>query len=688
MTLKFKRKATSFLTLLLILVCACSPPQSTLKGEAPVEPVVSGLENFGEALLLKGSFSIINPETKIYGLFLSSSGRDIFFSSDARSVNMLDDQGHLRWEVFLEGLPISAVLTPDGRLAAVGTDQGKVYCLDNDGHILWEKSFQGQVEQVALAPDGDCLAVSLQEEGGQFKLCLFEQWGTTLRWEKETGPLEDLRLLPEDRLAYLEKNEEESTLVLLEEGKVFWQAPASQTAFSENGGFVALFNAGFLNFYQLEQNSPPRLLWTKPTDIEVSSLILTEKGKRLLAYSTFPGTGNNLFVFNQEGTLLWEKKIPGGSLLQTSRHGEKIVASSWQEYSENFSKLLIFDSDGKTLQELEVAIRIEKLAASREGNTLALAGNDGHIFILDLADPNASPAEKSAVGGDAEQQGELYRPAVFQRTAGEYYLTLYFYDEHALHLIPVSRKVKNTPELLQTAVNELVKGPSRFSGLSRTLPKDAGIKVCLEQGIATVDLPGVLNRLGGSTQVLGIIDSLLLTISQFSAVEGIQFFIDGEKASVFGAEGLSIEHVYARRSSAGKTMLYLPYRSGERYYLLPREMVSLGSKSSRQGDLLKILLEENKRFLPEVPELKNFTAEGEQIILDWGPSLKELFPWKGTPEDKARAALFLDSLLLTLGSNFHCKSVVHLVEGQRWVPPSGYPSLYQEFKYPFYLNPE
>ena len=688
MGFRFKRTMTAFLMLLLLFVCACNDSRPALQGEIPVEPVIPGLQSPCEALPLKGSFSIINPQTTIYALALSGSGRDIFFSSDAGAVSMLDEQGRLRWEVPLEGLPVSAVLAPGGRLAFAGTDRGKVYCLDQEGHILWEKSLPGQVLQVALAPDNDCLAVYLQGEEGQYKLCLFEQWGT-LRWEKESGPLEELWPLPGDRLAYLEKNEEAGTLVLLAGGKEYWRVPASRAAFSEDGGLVALFDAGQLDFYRLEQETPPQLLWTKPVALAISSLLVTEAGKHIFAYSTFPGKGNNLFVFNKEGALLWEQKIPGGSLLQSSCHGEKAVVSSWQEYSENFSKLLVFDSNGKTLQELEIALRIEKMAVSQEGNTLALAGNDGRIFILDLADPEISSLKNAAAGKDPGPQGDFYHPALFQKAVGERYLTLYFFDDQALHLIPVSRKVKNSPEMLQTAINELIKGPSRSSNLSRTLPKDVEIKAGLEKGIATVDLPGALNRLGGSTQVLGVVDSLLLTISQFPAVEGIQFLIDGEKVPSFGAEGLCIEHVFPRQSSNRKTVLYLPYRSGERYYLLPRELLALGSQSSRQGgDLLKILLEENKRLLPEIPELKNVTMEKEQIVLDWGPTLKKLFPWGGTPENKAQAALFLDSLLVTLGHNFRCKKVVHLVEGQRWLPPCGYPALDQEFKSPFYINPE
>ena len=693
MILPGKHKTVPFLLVAmlsaLLLASACSfPPGVSPGGEAPpVEPVVPGLENAGETLLLKGRFSIINPETEIYALSLSRHGRDILFSSDARSVNMLDSEGHLCWEVLLEGQPISAALASDGSCAAVGTDCGSLYLLSDDGRILWEIELGGSVQQVVLSSDGASLAVLLQETEEKYKLCVFEQWGA-LRWEKETAFLQDLQFLPEGRLAYLEELAEGRRLVLLEdEDEAVWQKEACCAAVSDDGGFAALCQEGRLEFYQLQGNSSaPRLLWSSAAAAEITFLAVTEKGEKLLAYSNFSGTGNNLFAFNRDGALLWEKKIPGGALLQTSRYGEKIVASSWQEYSEDFSKLLILDGRGQILQELEMASRIVKMALSRAGNILTLAGNDGNIFILDVAAPDSSA--KNSEQGNAERQEALYNPVVFHRATEESFLTLYFYDENALHLIPVSRKIKNSSGLLQAAVNELVKGPTRSSGLSRTLPKDTVISITLKEGLATLDLPAELNRLGGTTRVTGIIDSLLLTVSQFSAVESIHFLIEGEEATIFSAEGLLIEKPFPPRTLEDKKIFYLPYRSGERYYLLPRESIPLSGRGDGYRDLLDILLTENRCCLPVMPALNSVTREDEWIVIDWTPSFKNVFPWQGTPEEKARAALFLDSLLLTLGNNFHCKGVIHLVEGHSWEPPPGYPSLRQEYKRLFYLNPE
>jgi len=674
---------------------ACSPPGSYSQNELeepPVEPIVTGLESTGDDMLLRGRFSVVNPEMKIFSLAVSNSGRDILFSSDDRAVHMLDDHGRLKWEVVFEGLPVAAELSDSGYYTAVGTDDGKVHFLQKEGQILWEKSFTGAVEQIAFSPEGNFLAVAIKDESGSYRLYGLDRWGSLL-WERETGPVVQLYLLTENnKLYYLEKNQEgeqeQSTFTALKNGELLWNKKASAADVSGNEEFAVLYNNNILYFYSLEDEAAPRVLWSYPLGVEISLLELTEKGEHILAYSAFPSTGSNLFAFHWEGSLFWEKKIPSGSLLQISRSGKRIVASSWQEYSEDFSSVLVFNKNGDILQETEMASRIEKISLSRYGNILALAGDEGNIFIMDI--PSADFLQETESPEDAPEAGkELYSPVTFTSLAEELYITLYFYDESATRLVPVSRSIKNTPQVLQAAVNELVKGPRRLSGLSRTIPKDAVIEVTCEEGIAFVDLPEELNQLGDPRQIKGIIDSLVLTISQFPSVEGIRFLVEGKEERLFGAGGFKIDGVFpSRPPGKNKTMLYLPYRSGGRYFLLPREAVQLGDKFNTPGDLLKILLEESRRFLPVAPELKEIKASKEEIILDWDASFQQLFPPEGTPEEKTLAALFLDSILLTLGNNYQQNRVVIYVEGEPWKPPSGYPSPVMEFSYPFYINPE
>ena len=125
-------------------------------------------------------------------------------------------------------------------------------------------------------------------------------------------------------------------------------------------------------------------------------------------------------------------------------------------------------------------------------------------------------------------------------------------------------------------------------------------------------------------------------------MEGIRFLVEGKEERLFGAGGFKIDGAFPSRfPGKNKTMLYLPFRSGGRYFLLPREAVQLGDKFNTPGDLLKILLEESRQFLPVAPELKEIKASKEENYsgLGWLP-FQKLFPAEGTPEEKTLATLF------------------------------------------------
>jgi outer membrane protein assembly factor BamB len=667
-----------------LFTTACSPTPDTSLA-APIEPLVADQENMDGDTVLRGRFSILNQEMKVYALAVSSSGHDILFSSDAGSVSMLDDRGRLRWEVFFEGLPVCACLPAAGNLAAVGTDQGEVFLMDHEGKILWQAQLEGAVTLLALAPGGKYLAVSLEKEGENF-LYFYDCHGNPL-WEETTGSLLDMTLFDSGLLYCLEAGKETNTLLAFnQEKEKLWELDLSQVSFSRCGHFAVSVSRGEICYYSLNQESKPTLIWSTAFGTEITWIGLTENGCNVIVYSTSLGSNNNLFAYNEKGLLLWEMKIPTGALLQASRFGHRIVASSWQEYSEDFSKVLVLDTGGCILQETEMASRIKKMALSSDGSILVLAGSDGNIFVLDISLAALSGEEKKP---EKSRDHVFYNPVAMGCPPGEQYLTLFFYDEQARHLIPINRSVKVGTKNLQAAVDELVKGPRRLSGLSRTIPKDVAIKALLKDDIAFIDLPEELNRFSGVAQIAGIVDSLQLTISQFPFVEGICFLVGGEETNCLGSEALQIENPYPpRQQGQNNALFFSPHRAGERYYLLPRETVRLKDETGTADALVNKLLEEYRPFWPELPKLREIHVLHDEIILDWEPSLKKFFPPEPGPEQKEFALLFMDSLLLTLTSNLQPDRLVLFVEGQPWRLPEEYAALNLELKYPYYLNPE
>lgn len=659
-----------FFPLILIFLAACGPvPGST--NDIPIEPIVADQEGINSDAVLKGRFSILNPEMNIYALDVSSSGGDILFSSDAGSVNMLDDHGRLRWEVFLDGLPTSALLTSDGNFAAVGTDKGEILLLDNQGHILWREALEGSIETMSVSPGGEYLAVSLKKEKNNI-LYLYDRFGN-LVWERKTAPLLKVNLFGSGELFYLEEGEKNNTLLALDyKGEELWTLPLTQVFFSSCGNFMVAGVGEQIHYYSLEEKNEPSVLWSVSPGAEITWFGLTENGDNVIAYSASSFGSNNLFAYDKSGTLLWKKKIPAGALLQISRFGRRIVASSWQEYSEDLSKVLVLDAGGDTLQEIEMTSRINKMAFSDDGSILALAGGDGNIFVLDISTP---VAEKN---GENVQEKIFYNQVAMGNPPKEQYLTLYFYDEQALHLIPINRLIKPATNIMQTAVDELIKGPCRLSGLSRTIPKDTAIEATSAEGTVTIDLPEELNRPSALTQKTGVIDSLLLTISQFSSVKEVKFLTGGEEARTY----------LPRRLDKDSMLFFVPYRVGERYYLLPREAVKLRDEINTPDALVNTVLDEFRAFYPELPQVKRVYLKSEAIILDWDISIKDMFFAGAGPEHKELVSLLVDSLLLTLASNLEPNCLLFFVDGLPWTLPEEYAFLNLTLEHPFYINPE
>ena len=658
--------------------------------EAPVEPIVAGHDN-GEDELLLGRFTVVNPEMAIYALAVSGSGKEILFSSDARAVSMLDDEGRLIWEAFFDGNPVDTAITSLGDYIAVGTDLGKLFFYSGEGRKVWESSIEGAISQIALSSGGEYLAAAAyDEEEDRDVLYFFSKWGQLL-WEKETAPIDDLYLFPWGEIYVVEEREDKKYLMALSEEEIMWEEEVDRVSFSENGRYFAAYHEGGLHYYYIRGDSP-ELLWSYSMEQEADWLGITERGEHVIAYSTFAGGEDNLFFLDKEGELLWQKRIPGGALLQHSQGAEKIVASSWQEFSEDFSKVMVIDPEGDIVQEVEMASRIEKIALSDAGGVLALAGSDGNIFILGISTPRMVRAAGEEVNGD---NGAMYHSVAFDEEENEQFVTLYFYDERGMQLLPVNRRVNEPENLIQSAVEELVKGPRRLSGLSRTIPKDTSLEVAVEDNLVYLDLPLELNRLAGSAQASGMIDSLLLTVSDFPEVDGVSFLLDGEPAEVFGKEELPLERVFSPRHLAeGEPKIYLPYFSGARYYILPREAESVSGLTGRNDsaeDMVEVILEESRRFSALVPELRGVRITGNEIVLDWESGFEELFPGEEegiSPEQKALLELLVDAILLTLAENFAPDELVFEVEGRRWSPPDVELELQTKLQRPFYINPE
>ncbi len=145
-----------------------------------------------------------------------------------------------------------------------------------------------------------------------------------------------------------------------------------------------------------------------------------------------------------------------------------------------------------------------------------------------------------AAFGHIDTSAPLERPSHINCEAeggesGENTVTLWFVDQHAMFSVPVSRSLPG-PADWRVALEELFKGPAPGSLLLSPLPPGTTVlDAQLKDGTCTVNLSAefVNNYGGGSALERLVIQSLVLTLTEFKEVERVQLLVEGEKGDSF-----------------------------------------------------------------------------------------------------------------------------------------------------------
>jgi germination protein M len=150
--------------------------------------------------------------------------------------------------------------------------------------------------------------------------------------------------------------------------------------------------------------------------------------------------------------------------------------------------------------------------------------------------PNGSPA---GPGPSATPPGE---------PSGTVTLQVWFARDD--HLFVVTRSLPATVAVGRAALTALMQGPTpqeRAAGVSSTVPAGTQLRdLNIENGVATVDLMSAFASGGGSASVLMRVASVVYTITQFPAVQGVDFWVEGKPITSLGGEGLILDHPVTR----------------------------------------------------------------------------------------------------------------------------------------------
>lgn len=642
-----------------------------LKSGVPVEPLVHSGEN--------GLIDFWFAGADFFDLSADRNMTGILFSSNNNKVSLLDRGKRLRWEKTFPSEPLQAKLSSCGNYLAVGTAGGKLFYMSTNQQLWWEIEGDTPINRIAISANGKWVAVSRGEADQEdHTLELYNQEGK-LQWSAVTGSLLKLFLsgehIEQGRIFFSQiQDETVATTALTLDGEPVWSHEGEAlAAVSRSGNRLAVIEEERLLIY----NYLGQCLWEKKLPFALETVVFNPLNHNVLLYGQRDGSDVNLFYFSAEGKQLWEKRIADGSLFAFTADGRHLVTSSWRHYKDDYSQMVLFSEDGVELEHWDVAMRVEYLVVTGHRRFIVLGGEDGYIEIIDLEE-QLSQGENRVTPA-----GPIYSPY----SAGVNLVTLYFSDGQ--YLIPVTRPFGQTENRIRAAIEELIRGPARDSFLYRIFPKEARIELRFQEdtGQLYLDLSPELATMGGSSQSIAALDSLRLTLSGFPEIKEIYLTVEGELIEYFG-DGLLLEQPLLQYR--WKDPVFIPIRSGERYYLIPQEARDLEIEQRDLTGLLQAVLRTSRAFyfVPSDLQLFGVHEEAGMVTINLNDALLLLFPEGGGDEERLHAALLLDALFLTALGNSSARKIEILVEGERWEPPAGYPEFNRTFIEPYFLNPE
>lgn len=106
---------------------------------------------------------------------------------------------------------------------------------------------------------------------------------------------------------------------------------------------------------------------------------------------------------------------------------------------------------------------------------------------------------------------------------------VYFSDPTATYMVPLTYVSETDEKIPLKAVEKLIAGPEDESLISTVSPGTGLLGLEIGDGIAYVDFSGgIMGSEAGLEQEARFLESLLLTLGQFSDIKGVQILVDGK----------------------------------------------------------------------------------------------------------------------------------------------------------------
>jgi hypothetical protein len=125
------------------------------------------------------------------------------------------------------------------------------------------------------------------------------------------------------------------------------------------------------------------------------------------------------------------------------------------------------------------------------------------------------------------------------------------------HVALVRRTVPHSVATTAASLGQLLVGPAPAEsslGMSTAVPAGTALLgASITDGIATIDLSSEFGSGGGSMSMRLRLAQVVYTVTQFPSVDAVALEIEGSPVTVFGSEGIVIEHPLTRADFESET---------------------------------------------------------------------------------------------------------------------------------------
>lgn len=192
---------------------------------------------------------------------------------------------------------------------------------------------------------------------------------------------------------------------------------------------------------------------------------------------------------------------------------------------------------------LVLVVALSAVTGCKSKTAEKVPASDAESTAPEISAPATASPDGDVAGGDEGATTQAATPPA-SKTPSKMKVKLYFgYEDRVL---AIEREVPYSQAVAKTAMTELLKGPSaeEMKGLAlhSEIPKGTKLLgVTMSGRTARVDLSEKFDDGGGTLSMTMRLAQVVYTLTQYSTIESVEFYMNGKRVEVFSGEGIMLD---------------------------------------------------------------------------------------------------------------------------------------------------